>query len=138
MTRGKKKRKASEDPRVVDKTFAEEIPPGATPQAHNRPTHAGGGRPGSGGGPRHGVGEPGGGNLSTGLLDPNPEGDSPLLEDQDAREQGPPYASPSGGAVGGTPAQSRASGGKTHHGLTPHGDHRGDSTIGADPNSDAE
>ena len=81
---------------------------------------------------------PGGGNTSSGLVDENPEGDSPLLEDQDAREQGPPYAGPTGGAVGGTPAQRRASGGRTHHGIAPHGDHRGDSTVGADPDADAE
>jgi hypothetical protein len=138
MARGKKPRKQDDEPRVVNKVFAEDIPPGATPQAHNRPTHVGGGPPGSGGGPRHGVGDPGGGNTSTGLVDKNPEGDSPLLEDRDAMEEGPPYAGPSGGAVGGTPAQGRASGGKTHGGLAPHGDHRGDSTVGADPASDAE
>jgi hypothetical protein len=138
MAKGKKLPKKDAEPQVVNKVFSEEIPPGAMPQAHNRPTHSGGGRPGSGGGPRHGVGEPGGGNLSTGLVDKNPEGDSPLLEDQDGQEQGPPYAGDSGGAVGGTPAQGRASGGKTHHGIAPHGDHRGDSTVGADPSSDAE
>jgi len=50
---------------------------------------------------------------------------SPILE------EGPPYAGISGGAVGGTPAEGRTSGGKTHRGLKPGGVHRGDSTIGA-------
>jgi hypothetical protein len=139
MAKGKKPRKTQEEePRVVNKVFEDEIPPGATPQAHNRPIHRGGGLPGSGGGPRHGAGEPGGGNTSTGLVDKNPEGDSPLLEDRDATQQGPPYAGPAGGAVGGTPAQRRASGGRTHHGIAPHGDHRGDSTVGADPDADTD
>jgi hypothetical protein len=39
----------------------------------------------------------------------------------------------SGGAVGGTPAQGRASGGNVHGGLAPGSSERGDTTIGADP-----
>ena len=42
------------------------------------------------------------------------------------------------GAVGGTPAEGRASGGRTEHGISPGGVHRGDSTIGSDPESDEE
>ena len=55
--------------------------------------------------------------------------------DRDNEETSPPYAGPSGGAVGGTPAQGRSSGGKVHRGIAPGGVHRGDSTIGTDPNS---
>jgi hypothetical protein len=51
----------------------------------------------------------------------------------DEEDEGPPYAGPTGGAVGGTPAEGRASGGHQGHGLAPGGSHRGDSTIGSDP-----
>lgn len=51
-------------------------------------------------------------------------------------EQGqPPYSGHAGGAVGGTPAEGRASGGHMNHGLDPGGTHRGDTTIGAKPTS---
>ena len=53
-------------------------------------------------------------------------------------DRSPPYAGHSGGAVGGTPAGGRARGGRTHSGLRPGGVHRGDSTIGTDPDSGAE
>jgi len=53
-------------------------------------------------------------------------------------EEGPPYAGSSGGAVGGSPAEGRSTGGRTEGGIAPGGVHRGDSTIGADPESDAE
>ncbi|HEV3081303.1 MAG TPA: hypothetical protein VGY66_16095 [Gemmataceae bacterium] len=56
----------------------------------------------------------------------------------DSLEEGPPYAGLSGGAVGGTPAQGRSSGGTTHRGISPGSTHRGDSTIGTDPDSGAE
>ena len=52
-------------------------------------------------------------------------------------EEGP-YAGPSGGAVGGTPAEGRAEGGKTGRGIAPGGSKRGDSTIGGDPNSKSD
>jgi hypothetical protein len=45
------------------------------------------------------------------------------------------YSGRSGGAVGGTPANKRATGGSTHGGLAPGTVHRGDSTIGSDPES---
>jgi hypothetical protein len=60
------------------------------------------------------------------------------VEEEDALEKGPPYAGISGGAVGGTPAQGRSSGGHSGRGISPHGVHRGDSTIGTDPESGAE
>jgi hypothetical protein len=68
-----------------------EIPPGATRKAFDRPLEPGGGSPGSGGGPRHAADE----------------------------EKGPPYAGPSGGAVGGTPAQLRSAEGEVKHGPEP-------------------
>src|SRR5262249_15416632 len=40
-----------------------------------------------------------------------------------------------GGAVGGTPAGRRATGGNIHKGLAPGGSQRGDSTIGASPDN---
>ncbi len=51
----------------------------------------------------------------------------------DVEEDGPPYACHSGGAVGGTPAEGRASGGHVSGGLAPGAGHRGDSTVGSDP-----
>lgn len=60
------------------------------------------------------------------------------LSNEDIEEHGPPYAGISGGAVGGTPAEGRSSGGKVHGGLAPEGVHRGDSTIGGDPEHASE
>lgn len=50
----------------------------------------------------------------------------------------PPYGGASGGAVGGTPAQKRATGGRTGRGIDPGGSHRGDSTIGGSPDEPSE
>jgi len=53
--------------------------------------------------------------------------------DFDDQEEGP-YAGPSGGAVGGTPAEKRSEGGTMDHGTTPaSGKLPSDSTIGHDP-----
>jgi hypothetical protein len=116
----------------------EDIPPGATRKALRRPLDPGGGPPGSGAGPRHAAGDPGSDIESTGRDDPDEYGVLSAAEEVDPLEQGPPYASISGGAVGGTPAQVRSSGGRIHRGIAPGGVHRGDSTIGADPHSGAE
>jgi len=102
MAKGKKPpKKKGDEPQVVNKVFAEEIrwgdPAGAQP-----PTHAGGGRPGSGGGPRHGAGEPGEATLPPAWSIRTGRGLPPPRR-RDAMEQGPPYAGPAGGAVGGTP-----------------------------------
>src|SRR5688572_13047732 len=43
----------------VPNTGSEEIPPGATRAAADRPMHRGGGAPGSGAGPRHAAGDEG-------------------------------------------------------------------------------
>jgi hypothetical protein len=119
------------------------IPPGATRKAFER-ENCGGGPAGSPLGDPHAAGEPGGGTEVGGLGGTNIGEGSPDdvdleramgsgLADDDVDEEGPPYAGPSGGAVGGTPAQRRSSGGNVHRGLAPGESHRGDSTIGGDP-----
>jgi hypothetical protein len=119
------------------------VPPGATRKAFER-ENLGGGPPGSPLGDRHAAGEPAGGteigglggtNIGEGSPD-NADLERPMgsgLADDDIEEEGPPYAGPSGGAVGGTPAEGRSSGGRIHRGLAAEGTHRGDSTIGGDP-----
>jgi hypothetical protein len=108
------------------------VPAGATRQAFDRALDAGGGGPGSGAGPRHAAGDVGSDIESFGPAD------TPPFEGEDVLEQGPPYAGISGGAVGGSPAQVRSSGGRVHRGISPGGAHRGDSTIGTDPKSGGE
>jgi len=111
---------------------SEEFPPGATRKAFERPVDPGGGAPGSGAGPRHAAGDEGSEIEDYGPADSAQPGVDPIEEDV---PEGPPYAGHSGGAVGGTPAQRRTSGGQTHRGIAPGGVHRGDSTIGTDPKS---
>jgi len=112
------------------------VPPGATRKALDRPTNPGGGPPGSGAGPRHAAGDTGSDIETPEYSEENRTAASPPPEEEDPLEKGPPYSGISGGAVGGTPAQSRSSGGRTGRGIAS-GTHRGDSTIGADPTSDA-
>jgi hypothetical protein len=71
----------------------------------------------------HAAGTPGGGSASGGLAgtnvgDGSPDGvdledalGSGVLDNEGEDEDQPPYAGPSGGAVGGTPAEKRAKGG---------------------------
>ncbi len=92
---------------------------------------------------RHAAGTPGGGAASGGLAGTNiGSGDPDDAELELEAEMGsgttepdegggPPYSGPSGGAVGGTPAEGRASGGRIQHGIAPDGSQRGDSTIGS-------
>lgn len=118
------------------------IPPGATRKAWDaieRP----GGPPHTPLDDRHALGTPGGGTEVGGLAGTDIGDGAPENADLDeamagtleeeAREDSPPYSGTSGGAVGGTPAEGRTSGGRTHGGIRPGGVHRGDSTIGADP-----
>jgi hypothetical protein len=113
-------------------------PPGATRKALYRELERGGGPPGRAGGSRHAAGDPGSdieepeGETTTSSPPPLDE------EEQDPLEQGPPYSGKHGGAVGGTPAELRASGGRARGGLAPKGIHRGDSTIGTNPKSGSE
>lgn len=114
---------------------SEPIPPGATRKVADELLNAEGSARGSGAGPRHAAGDPGSPSESYDATDSN----EPLAEEEhEAEESGPPYAGPSGGAVGGTPAEGRSSGGHTGRGLKPGGVHRGDSTIGTNPDSGAE
>jgi hypothetical protein len=94
---------------------------------------------------RHAAGTPGGGTASGGLAGTNVgNGDPENVDLEDALgsglrdtsgedEGGPPYSGRAGGAVGGTPAEKRAKGGRRGDRLSPGGPHRGDSTIGSSP-----
>ena len=124
-------------------TGSEPVPPGATRRAFDREDN-GGGTPGSPLGDRHAQGTPGGGTAVGGLGGTNIDEGSPQNanleeavgaspEDQEDAEEGQGYAGHAGGAVGGSPAEGRSSGGKIHGGLAPGGSHRGDSTIGSKP-----
>jgi hypothetical protein len=124
-------------------TRPEPTPPGATRRAADHDL-----RPGEPPSPdpydETAAGTPGGGSELGGLAGTN-EGDGapddPRLNDvlgrgdlaPEAEGEAPPFSGPSGGAVGGTPAEGRASGGHMDHGLAPGGGHRGDSTVGSDP-----
>src|SRR5437016_2843921 len=94
-----KKRRAPKD------SISEEIPPGATRKALDRPLDPGGGLPGSGAGPRHAAGDEGSDVEETGPMDTNRSSASSPVEEEDPLETGPPYAGISGGAVGGSPAE---------------------------------
>jgi hypothetical protein len=126
----------------------ERIPPGATQRASDRSARPGG-PPATGLDDRFAAGTPAGGTEVGGLAGSNEGDGSPrdaelataaAADTQPEAEGGAPYAGISGGAVGGTPAEDRSSGGRTGGGLRPGGEHRGDSTIGTDPNrtSDTE
>jgi hypothetical protein len=129
--------------RAANTGAGDPVPPGATRRALDREDN-GGGPPGSPLGDPHAAGTPAGGTETGGLAGSNVADGSPLAEGEDLRregfeEKGPPYAGPSGGAVGGTPAEGRASGdvipGAVNHDLFSPGtgSTRGDTTIGADP-----
>src|SRR5579871_1314641 len=126
-------RKSAAHPRPPKDTGP--VPPGATREALDRPLDPGGGPPGSGAGSRHAAADPGNATEEPGPVNTNQPLASPPPGEADSPPQGPPYGGISGGAVGGTPAEGRSSGGRTHGGLSPGGVHRGDSTIGTDPDS---
>jgi hypothetical protein len=119
----------------VPPAWHDTVPAGATRAALHRPTDPGGGPPGSAAGPRHADGDAGTEFETTSRDDFEGSSDLPLDDDQEPLEKGPPYAGSAGGAVGGTPAEGRAKGGRTQRGLAPGETHRGDSTIGSDPRS---
>src|SRR6516225_4088490 len=100
----------------------ERIPPGATQRASDRSARPGGPPP-TELDDRHAAGTPAGGTEVGGLAGSNEGDGSP--EDVDlataaatgahppeAEDGGPPYAGHAGGAVGGTPAEERSSGGR--------------------------
>jgi hypothetical protein len=119
-------------------TRRKEIPPGATKRASDSDLRLGE-RP-SKLGDRHAAGTPAGGTEVGGLGGTNIDDGDPANADleeamgsgiyEPEAEDEPPYAGISGGAMGGTPAEGRSSGGHIKGGLPPGGVHRGDSTIG--------
>ena len=127
-------------PEPPRKTHEDDIPPGATKRAFDR-ENLGGGPEGSPLGDRHASEDDAipGGTEYGGLAGSNVGDGAPLsdegreLEDADDLRDGP-YAGHAGGAVGGTPAQGRATGHHTPGGFSPgSGSSRGDSTIGTEP-----
>ena len=133
---------------MADPSKPGDIPPGATTRASDRDERPDGKPPHTPAGDRHAAGTPAGGSAVGGLGGTNIDEGSPQNDDlekhegsgvedtvPDEQNGGPPYGGPSGGAVGGTPAGGRSRGGRTHGGLRPGGVHRGDSTIGTNPDS---
>jgi hypothetical protein len=121
-------------------TGAEDVPPGATRKAWDRPTNVAGNESGSGAGTRHMSGDIGDGNELSEEVDRHRDDDPsrtevPSVSDDRLtdKEGATAYAGLGGGAVGGTPAEGRSSGGNIHRGIAPEGVHRGDSTIGSNP-----
>src|SRR3954469_22040515 len=107
---------------TVPNTGNEEIPPGATTKAADRPIHVGGGPPGSGGGPRHAANDTGAPDEEFGAVDTNDPPAAATGTEEDplpAEDEAEGYGGPAGGAVGGTPAGRRARGGRTGHGIRP-------------------
>lgn len=129
--------------RRKDKELTNPIPPGATKAASDHDLRPGEtpDRTPSG---AEAVGTPGGGTEIGGLGGTNIDDGDPArvpldramgsdAGGEDSEDGGPPYAGISGGAVGGTPAQARASGAHQRHGISPGGIPPADSTIGQDP-----
>lgn len=125
-------------------TFPNAVDSGTTQKASDRTS-----RPG---GPEHtelddryAAGTPGGGSEYGGMAGSNEGDGSPEeceLEEvmgsgihEPEAEGDAPYGGFTGGAVGGTPAEGRSTGGRIRGGLSPDGTHRGDSTIGSEPAS---
>jgi hypothetical protein len=137
--------------RIAEQDDPSHISEGTTTHASDRDERPDGKPPHTPLGDRHAAGTPGGGSAVGGLAGTNIDEGSPQNDDLEKHEGsgvedtvpgeddgGPPYGGPSGGAVGGTPAGLRSSGGRTHGGLRPGGVHRGDSTIGTNPDSGTE
>jgi hypothetical protein len=127
--------------RNADKTNP--VPPGATKAASDHDLRPGEPPDRTPAG-EEAVGTPGGGTEVGGLAGTNIADGDPVLTNldramgsnargEDSEEGGPPYAGTSGGAVGGTPAQVRASGGHQRHGIRPGGKPSADRTIGEKP-----
>lgn len=121
----------------------ERIPPGATKRASDRTARPGGPEP-TELDDRYAAGTPGGGTEFGGLAGSNTGDGTPEeaeleaaagsgLYGPDNEDGGPPYSGHAGGAVGGTPAQGRSSGGRRPRGIRSGGTHRGDSTVGSEP-----
>jgi hypothetical protein len=124
---------------VPPNPFQDNPPAGATRKAFDREDN-GGGPPGSPLGDRHAAEDMVDGGTETGGLAGSNMGDGTPVSEQDLEaekreEANGPFAGPTGGAVGGTPAEGRASGGHMMgKGFSPgSGSSRGDSTIGSKP-----
>ena len=106
------RRRPAETPMTDLGRSAEDEPVGAPSNCdqHAAGTAGGGAASGGLGGVNRGAGEPGDDVDLEGALG------SGSLDNVDENEDGPPYSGPSGGAVGGTPAEKRATGGH----LNPH------------------
>src|SRR5438552_221247 len=111
QTSERPKKRRSSPKSTMKGAMPEAVPPGATRKALDRPIDTGGGAPGSAAGPRHAAGDVGSDIEDTGAMDSNWNPASPATEEEGALEAGPPYAGISGGAVGGSPAEVRSSGG---------------------------
>lgn len=92
------------------------------------------------------AGTPGGGTEIGGLAGTNRDDGDPVLapidramgsdaRGEDSEESDPAYAGFTGGAVGGTPANLRATGGRQRHGISPGDKAPADTTIGQNPTS---
>ncbi|HEY7426007.1 MAG TPA: hypothetical protein VH682_17385 [Gemmataceae bacterium] len=131
------------NPRQKNKEKTNPIPPGATKAASDHDLRPGEPTDRTPAG-EEAVGTPGGGTEVGGLAGTNIDDGDPVLTNpdramgsnargEDSEEGGPPYAGHSGGAVGGVPAEGRASGGHERHGISPGGVPHGESTIGHEP-----
>ncbi len=131
------------NPRQKDTEKTNPVPPGATKAASDHDLRPGEPPDRTPAG-EEAVGTPGGGTEVGGLAGTNIDDGDPVLTNldramgsdargEDSAEGGPPYAGHSGGAVGGTPAEGRASGGRERRGIAPGGVPHGESTIGKDP-----
>jgi hypothetical protein len=120
------------------KVREDDVPLGATRRAFDR-ENLGGGPAGSPLGDRHASEDEAisGGSEYGGLAGSNVGDGTPLSdaerEQEEALDRGEgPYAGHAGGAVGGTPAEGRATGNHAKGGFSPgSGSSRGDSTVGA-------
>lgn len=101
-------------------TGSEPISPRATRKAVDRPLIPPGGPPGRGARPRHAAGDPGSQEESYGPTDTNePQADKTLLDETDE-------------------PQNQRTVGRSGSCIRPGGVHRGDSTIGANPNEPSQ
>ncbi len=124
------------------KVHEDDVPLGATRRAFER-ENLGGGPAGSQLGDRHAAEDEAisGGSEYGGLAGSNVGDGSPLSDEEREQEEAldrgeGPYAGHAGGAVGGTPAEGRATGKHAKGGFSPgSGSSRGDSTVGAKTSS---
>lgn len=131
------------NPRRKGKDKTDPIPPGATKAASDHDLRPGE-TPDRVPAGEEAVGTPGGGTEVGGLAGTNVGDGDPVnanidramgsdARGDDSEDGGPPYAGHAGGAVGGSPAEGRSTGGHQHTGIRPGGVPPADTTIGHDP-----